>query len=73
MAIADITPHDMVADLDKKIEWFEKNPPRDRETGALLINPAFYAQLDMLRAMRGFIASKIEPTPGVWTDPTPQA
>lgn len=56
-----IAPDDMVADLDKKIAWFDANPPRDNKTGDVILDPRFIAQINMLRAMRSFISSKIIP------------
>ena len=56
-----ITPADMIADLDKKITWFDANPPRDPKTGNIILDPRFIAQVNMLKAMRNFIASKIDP------------
>lgn len=61
MAIPVITPQDMVADLDKKIAWFDANPPRDKQTGEMILDQRFIAQVNMLKAMRNFIASKIDP------------
>lgn len=58
-----ITPFHMVNDLNKKIEWFEKNPPRDRETGIVMLDPRFTAQVNMLKAMRDYIAGTISSPP----------
>lgn len=50
-----IKPEEMVADLDKKISWFDQHPPINRMTGAPEITQPFVDQVNMLRAMREYI------------------